>query len=540
MRTMDSGVGARLARAGERLFELFKHDDNVTGVAVGFRRRGGKVTDEPVVTVMVRKKRRPALVSRRRMIPAAIDVDGTLCPTDVVQAQALLMNANGYVGENPLRYRGIRWGSSTSNLADATPDAGTITAIVRDNTDGTTGILSANHVIADSNRAPRNDPIYQPGELDWNEEEEARTTTIGRLKRWITIAGGATAVDGAIAQLDEGIRVNRSYDGVELRPPGTRDPVNPERYPEIRPAIGMVVAGDGYGNVWLTSMATTLRELNVSLLPAETARYEATAPAVGSVIEKVGRTTAYTTGWVHATGQSVTVEVPGTGAVTYTGCIKTQWFAWSGDSGAMGIRKGSSGIAVEALMEESKGRIRRIISTIFRTCEVLSAIQFAFGVPITEDAALSDEVRDDFMAQSETGRFLTTLTYLNTALLNRRMERRQSAEMQAYASSLYRTYQPTIAEVMAGSGRRLNRADQEAYYRLLSMLRTGGVLLEEEYNGAVALGRAHEEAVNEMNRTQVTAYMERYEVFSSVRNTTINSMRSLVQSGPARVMGTFE
>jgi hypothetical protein len=539
MGRMDSGVGARLARAGERIFDLFKHDDNVTGVAVGFRRRGGKVTDEPVVTVMVRKKRRPALVSRRRMIPAAIDVDGTLCPTDVVQAQAVLMNANGYPGALPERYRGLKWGCGVSNLADATPDAGTLTAIVRDNTDGRTGILSANHVIADSNRAPRGDPIYQPAELDWSEEEEAGTTTVGRLKRWVTIAGGATAVDAAIADVEAGVRINASYRGVELEPPGTRNSVYPERYPEVRPAIGMVVAGDGYGNVWLTSMATTLRELNVSLLPAETARVEATAPALGSVIEKVGRTTAYTTGWVHATGESKTVEVPGTGPVTYTGLIRTQWFGWSGDSGAMAIRKGSSGIAVEALMEESKARIRRLIGTIFPTCQVLSAIQFSFGVPITEDAALSDEVRDDFMAQSETGRFLTTLTYLNTALLNRRMERRQSAEMQAYANSLYRTYQPTIAEVMAGSGRRLNRADQEAYYRLLSMLRSGGVLLEEEYNGAVALGRAHEEAVNEMNRTQVTAYMELYSTFNSVRNTTVTSMRSLVQSGAARPMGAF-
>lgn len=538
MGTMDSGVGARLARAGERIFELFKHDDNVTGVAVGFRRRGGKVTDEPVVTVMVRKKRRPALVSRRRMIPAAIDVDGTLCPTDVVQAQAVLMNAGGYPGELPERYRGLRWGSSISNLADATPDAGTLTAIVRDNTDSTTGILSANHVIADSNRAPRGDPIYQPGELDWTEAEEAGTTTIGRLKRWVTIAGGATAVDAAIAQVEAGVRISSGYRGVEREPPGTRDAVYPERYPEIRPAIGMVVAGDGYGNVWLTSMSRTLTELNVSLLP-ETARVEATAPALGSVIEKVGRTTAYTTGWVHATGESKTVEVPGTGPVTYTGLIRTQWFAWSGDSGAMAIRKGSSGIAVEALMEESKRRIQALISRIFSTCAVLPAIQFSFGVPITEDAALSDEVRDDFMTQSETGRFLITLTYLNTALLNRRMERRQSAEMQAYANSLYRTYKPTIAEVMAGSGRALNEADREAYYRLLSMLRTGGVLLEEEYNGAVALGRSHEEAVRGMARPEVTAYMNQYSVFNSVRNTTVTSMRSLVQTGAARPMGAF-
>lgn len=534
MGAMDSRIGALLARAGERVFELFGHDDNVTGVAVGFRRRGGKVTDEPVVTVMVRKKRRPGLVSRRRLIPASIDVDGMRCATDVVQAQAVLMNANGWPGQRPEKIRGLQFGSSVSNFHDARPDAGTMTAIVRDNTDSTTGILSANHVIADNNTAPVNDPVYQPGKLDWNEEEEAATTTIGRLKRWVRIAGGATAVDAAIAQVEATVRVNRFYKGVEIEPPGVRV----EPYTESRPAIGMVVAGDGFGNVWLAGMATTLRELNVSLLPTSTA-VEATAPALGSVVEKVGRTTAYTAARVQATGQSIRVSVPGVGTVEYTGLIKTQWLAWSGDSGAMAIRKGSSEIAADGLVEESRRRISELISRVFNTCEILPAIQFAFNVPITNDEALSDEVRDDFMAQSETGRFLITLCYLNTALVNARLERRQSAEQQAYCNSLYRTYQPTIREVMAGSSRRLNETDRENYYALLSSLRTGGVLLSEEYTAAYNLGRAHEEAVRGMARPEVTRYMDRYSTLSSVREATLSGMRSLRQSGTPIVMGAL-
>jgi hypothetical protein len=536
MGAMDSKVGGALARAGERIFELFGHDENVTGVAIGYRRRGGKLTDEPVVTVMVRKKRRPGLVSRRRMIPAAIDVDGMLCPTDVVQAQAMLMNANGYPGALWERYRGLLFGCGVSNFSDARPDAGTLGAFVRDNTDGTTGILSANHVIADNNRAPASDPIYQPAALDRRETEEARETIIGRLKRWVRIAGGATAVDAAIAQVESTVRVNRNYRGVEIEPPGVRV----EPYPETRPAIGMVVAGDGFGNVWLTGMATTLRELNVSLLPTSTA-VEATAPALGSVLEKVGRTTAYTAARVQATGQSIRVEVPGVGVVEYTGLIKTQWLAWSGDSGAMVMRKGSSEIAVEALMEESRRRISELISNVFNTCQVLPAIQLSYGVPITEKEALSDEVRDDFMAQSETGRFLITLCYLNTALVNSRLERRQTAEEQAYCNSLYRTYVPVITEVMTNprSTRTLGMADRENYFELLAHLSASGVLRSEEYTAAYNLGRTHESAVNGMGRTQVTAYMDRYSVLSSVRSATISGMPALVQSGPARVMGAF-
>lgn len=527
MGAMDSRVGALLARAGERVLELFGHDENVTGVGVGFRRRGGKVTDEPCVTVMVRKKRRPALVSRRRLIPAEIDVDGTAVRTDVVQAQAVLMNAGGTPGQLPERYRPLLFGAGVSNFSDARPDAGTLGAFIRDNTDGTTGILSANHVIADNNRAPRSDPIYQPASLDREEEEVAAETVIGRLKRWVTITGGATAVDGAIAQLESTVRVSRSYGGVETAAPS-----------ESRRAVGMIVAGDGFGNVWLTSMATTLRELNATLLPAGS-NVETVAPALGTKLEKVGRTTAYTVARVLGTNQTKTVEVPGIGAVSYTGLIWTQWLGWFGDSGAMVIRKPGEGIE-EGVEIESRQRISRLISDIFATCELLPAIQFAFGVPITRDAALSDDVRDEFMAQTYTGRYLITLTYLNTALSNRRLERRQTAEQQAYANSLYNHYQPLITELMANprSTTRINEIDGENYFALLNALVSGGVLLPEERTSAYNLGRTWERTVLGMGRTELMTFMNRTEALNSVRTSALE-MRALTQSGPARVMGVL-
>ncbi len=528
MGTMDSGVHELLARAGQRILELFGHDENITGVGVGRRCRGGKMTDEPVVTVMVRKKRRPALVSRRRMIPAAISVDGALCSTDVIQAQAVLMNANGERGDLPERYRPLLFGCGVSNHADERPDAGTLGAFVRDNTDGTTGILSANHVIADNNRAPREDPIYQPGKLDWRREDEAGTTTIGRLKRWVRITGGATAVDAAIAQVESTVRIQRAYRGVELEPPS-----------ETRPAVGMIVAGDGFGNVWLTTMSTTLRELNVSLLPAE-ARVEASAPTSMSKLEKVGRSTAYTAARVLATGQSIRVEVPGVGAVEYTNLILSQWLGWNGDSGSMVIRKGGPETPVDERERESIERIRALIRERFETCPILSAMQFAFEVPITEQARLSDEVRDNFLVQSDTGRLLITLCYLNTALVNRRLERRQSAENQAYTRSLYEHYVPVISEVMANpeSTTRISREDGENYFTLLGALREGGVLLAEEKAAAEALGRRWEGTVLGMNRRQLQEFMNTSESVSSVRTTSLE-MRSLTQHGTARVLGAF-
>jgi len=525
---MDSGVRALLARAGQRVLELFGHDENITGVSVGFRRRGGKVTDEPVVTVMVRKKRRPALVSRRRMIPAQIDVDGTMCPTDVIQAQAVLLNANGERGLLPEKYRPLLFGCGVSNFSDARPDAGTLGAIVQDNTDRTTGILSANHVIADNNRAPRNDPIYQPAKLDWTREQRAEEATIGRLKRWVTITGGATAVDAAIAQLESAVRVQRNYNGVEVEPPS-----------ETRPAIGMVVAGDGFGNVWLTNMDRSLRELNVTLLPAGS-NVERSTPAQWSKIEKVGRTTSYTVARVHATEQRIRVEVPGVGAVEYTNLILTQWFAWNGDSGAMAIKNGRPEASREEREQESIERIKALIRERFNTCEILSAIQFAFNVPITEQETLSNEVRDEFMSQSDTGRLLITLTYLNTPLFRTRLERRQSAEIQASTRALYEHYKPVIAEIMANpeSTTRLETGDGLNFLRLLAELQRGGVLTAEEKTAAESLGRRWESTVVGMDRRELLEFMNTSECVSSVR-TTSREMRSLTQQGTPRVLGAF-
>ena len=531
MSAMDGGVRALLARAGERVFELFGHDENVTGVSVGYRQRGGRRTDEPVVTVMVRKKRRPGLVSRRRMIPAAIDVDGTLCPTDVVQAQAVLMNADGWPALLGQRYRALRFGCGVSNASDEEPDAGTLGAFVRDNTDRTVGIMSANHVIADNNSAPVNDTIFQPAVLDYGEDERENPeeTAIGRLKRWVEITGGATAVDAAIAEVDESVRVQRAYEGVEFEPPS-----------ETRPAIGMLVAGDGFGNVWLTNMATTLEELEVTLLPVGE-NVEASPPEQWTKLEKVGRSTSYTAGRVHGTGESIRVEVPGVGVVTYTELIKTQWMGWNGDSGAMVLKHERQEDVMEEPREiESRELISSFIRNVFETCEVLPAIQYAFEVPITEDAELSDEVRDQFMSQSETGRFLITLTYLNTQLVNERLETRQSRENQAYARSLYETYQPIITDMMTDpdSGHTLDEVDRENYFELLQALYEGEVLTWEEYIAAYNLGRTHETAMQGMGRDEVMAYMNQVETLASVRETTLE-MEELVQHGTPVVMSAM-
>ncbi|MDO8187553.1 hypothetical protein Q5424_25250 [Conexibacter sp. JD483] len=527
MSTIDPTVRERLARAGERLLERFGHDDNVTGVGVGFRRCGGKLTDEPVVTVMVKKKRRPSLVSRLRLIPTAVDVDGVSCPTDVVQAQAVLMSADGTPPRVPDMYRPLQFGVGISNFSDAAPDAGTLGAFVRDNTDGTVNMLTANHVIADNNGAPIGDPIYQPASLD-----DSSNYRVGTLKRYVSIVGGATAVDAAIASIDSRVRVNSNYSGAELSAPSAN-----------RPAVGMVVAGDGFGNVWLTRLSTTLTALNVSLLPdTGGTNLMTTVPPIGTKVEKVGRTTGKTVGRVLGTGQTMQVNVPGQGLVRYTDLIWTQWLGWNGDSGAMVIKRDSAGQddALDGDELDSRDYISSLIRGKFDPCEVLTAMQLAYDVPITRDQALSDNVRDRFMTQSETGRFLITLTYLNTTLVRTRLAPTQTPQSRAYMQSLYNTYQPVITDVMTNpsSTRAITQQDGQTYQALCTQLGQTGVLTATESRIAYDLAQTHQVMLG-MNRAAVIDYMNTAVCLNSIR-TAAQGMTSLRLWGTARTFDAVE
>lgn len=525
MSAMDAGVRELLARAGQRLLERFGRDDNVTGVAVGYRRRGGRTTDEPVVTVMVRKKRRPSLVSRRRWIPASIDVDGTPCATDVMEAQAVLMSADATPPELPDMFRPLQFGCGISNLADARPDAGTLGAFVRDNTDGTINILTANHVIGDNNTAPIGDPVFQPAELD-----DPTNYRVARLKRFVSIVGGATAVDAAIAQLESTIRTLRGYGGVEVPAPSVS-----------RPAVGMIVAGDGFGNVWLTRMSTTLTALNARLLPDDVGvNVEATPPAYLSKLEKVGRTTGYTSGRVLSTGQTVSVNVPGQGLVRYTDLILTQWMGWNGDSGAMVIRKGASSLPADGYDDQSRAKIAALIRSKFNSCDVLTAMQLAYDVPITRDRVLSDNVRDSFMSQSDTGRFLITLTYLNTTLVRTRLAPTQTPASRAYMQALYNSYQPVITDVMVNpsSTRVITQQDGQTYQNLCTQLGSTGVLTAGESRIAYDLAQTHS-VMQGMNRAQVIDYMNSTTCFSSIRSAA-QGMPSLTLVGTPRTLDAVD
>ncbi len=76
---------------------------------------------------------------------------------------------------------------------------GTLGAFARDRKSGRIGILSNNHVLADTNAGNRGDAIWQPGKADQGSAADA----FARLERFVHMAGRDNLVDAAFALLDE-------------------------------------------------------------------------------------------------------------------------------------------------------------------------------------------------------------------------------------------------------------------------------------------------------------------------------------------------
>lgn len=173
------------------------------------------------------------------------------------------------------RQRPLRPGVSVGHVAVT---AGTLGCFVKCRRDGSLGILSNNHVLANENDATEGDSVLQPGPTDGGTPFQDR---IGRLGRFVPLDTSApNNVDAAFAVLDDGIDIDR----------------------DAVPIVG--VGGD---------------------------------PADYDDVEKVGRTTGHTSGRVDAFDlDGVRVTFPHLGTITFDGAFEVAGgFSKPGDSGSV-------------------------------------------------------------------------------------------------------------------------------------------------------------------------------------------------------------
>ncbi len=165
--------------------------------------------------------------------------------------------------------------------------AGTVGAVVSDQK-GNNYILSNNHVLADTNKGKKGDPIIQPGCSDGGTEEVAKLEHFNQIK----MCGNENIVDIAIASLNEQFQLN------------------------------CVIQNIGEPN------DTILAQL-------------------GMEVEKNGRTTGHTKGKIEATDADIKVGYDNGQKAVFINQIKTQKMSFPGDSGSLLINK--QGTSVKAV-----------------------------------------------------------------------------------------------------------------------------------------------------------------------------------------------
>ena len=273
---------------------------NVVGMGVGVKWRGGEPTGDPAVIVLVTQKLDKSALSKADLIPD--ELSGM--QTDVLAIgypfaySAFPQGIRPVVQELTTRVRPAKGGYSVSH-----PDvsAGTIATCVYDILpEGTVTppqpgvgipnryyLLSNNHVIANSNAARIGDPILQPGTADGGRDPADRIANLTRfipiqLEPPVPLAEQNNLVDAAIAE-------------------GPFDILDREIY------------WTGHVRGW------RLKE-NIT---------------VGTLVQKTGRTTRYTTGRITVIDASVDVNYGGGTVARFNDQIITTNMSAGGDSGSL-------------------------------------------------------------------------------------------------------------------------------------------------------------------------------------------------------------
>lgn len=293
--------------------EALLNRQNVVGVALGTKWSGGRDTGEKAITVLVDTKMPHEMLREDDLVPAALSgvptdvqevgvlqagrsvaapkVNGAATMVDEPQAPTLARPdelAREQVGPFTLakRFRPAFGGLSVGHFKIT---AGTYGTAVYDAT-ALPGkppryyILSNNHVLANSNAAAIGDPILQPGPFDGG---VVPTDVIARLSRFVPI---------------------------KFIQPGQPVPLN---------FVDAAIAEGQFHDLdrrifWVGELKGT----NV-------------APAVGTLVQKTGRTTNWTTGRITNINATVDVNYGGGRVARFAQQLLTTDMSAGGDSGSL-------------------------------------------------------------------------------------------------------------------------------------------------------------------------------------------------------------
>lgn len=341
----------------------FMSNPNVVGMAYGRRIAHGERTDIPAMVVYVVNKTPRGFIPPSRMLPRKLFLGRESIDVDVVQT-GFFYPISFTARERPA--------PSGISIGHFNITAGTLGCLVLDNTDGTTCILSNNHILADENAATIGDAILQPGPADGGSQP---ADTIGALKRFVTINATGNTVDAAIAS------IGNVADVVDQM----KDNLMPVASP-THPAVGLLYAGSCNRTI-MNPIDNVLNQLNIAF-PAGAG--STVAADVGMNVEKVGRTTEYTTSTITEIDATVTIGYD-FGSARFDNQIVTAWMSDGGDSGSLVCQGGDGGDADHC------------------GCISFSAASEVLKLDLSREEAEAAHVRDRYLRQTTLGSYLISL-----------------------------------------------------------------------------------------------------------------------------------
>ncbi|MDV6013970.1 hypothetical protein [Haloechinothrix sp. LS1_15] len=273
------------------------------------------------------------------------------------------------------------------------------------------------------------------------------------------------------------------------------------------PAVGMVFAGIcATKKTWAIPITTLLSELDVQL-PGEGAARD---PELGMVVEKVGRTSGYTSSRITETDDEVSVEFgePGSSRILkFDGVFVIEDFSHPGDSGSV-VCLGGAG---DTHAGPCPGGL----------CRIVPALEDRYDLPLTDDTELAERVRDEFLSMTRLGRLITGVVYTNEEMFLQRIEEAElSGWEQAQAEALYENWIGFARRVIDNPHHPDAVVTQEMLDELTASINGLSImhLTEQE---ASALQRINDEIVSGtlgMDHDALLAFMSAQDNYDTVRD----------------------
>lgn len=268
--------------------------NNVVATGVGYKIAGDTPTTEPSVVVSVVKKLPLAQLSESEMVPRTLNG----VKTDVIETGKIV------AFEQRQRMRPARPGVSIGHFQIT---AGTFGCLVQRS--GQVFILSNNHVLANSNEAQIGDAIYQPGVYDGGTAADQ----IGTLEAFIPIGFSGDTTPPPLPGCSPLASLLNLFRPAAPPAPQINEPGNNTVDCAIaRPTTPDLVSAD---------------ILNIGV-PVGVG-----AATLGTALQKMGRTTAYTTGQITQIDVTVSVDYGGKIA-TFRNQLMAGAMSQGGDSGS--------------------------------------------------------------------------------------------------------------------------------------------------------------------------------------------------------------